>query len=178
MKPPRSTFFTPRVHRCPTVESSSRAQTAVAVARVSWGCLLIVLPLGLIRTLGLPSDRRAIATIRVLGLRHLVQAAVVGGSGRRIRVGALVDLLHGVSMLLLASFDAPRRRAALLDATVAFGFGAGGVIVGTEDSSASANGLSNFRRAYLRGGKQALQSSQNVNVNLTSGLCCGARIKE
>jgi len=143
VKPPRSTFFTPRVHRCPNVESSSRAQTAFVVARVSWGCLLLVLPLRLVRTLGLPSDRRAIATIRVLGLRHLVQAAVVGGRGRRIRVGALVDLLHGVSMLLFARFDAPRRRAALLDATVAFGFGAGGLIVGTGDSSALANGIRN-----------------------------------
>ena len=143
MRPPQSTFFTPRVRRCPNVEFSSRAQTAFAVARVSWGCMLLVLPLRLVRTLGLPSDRRAIATIRVLGLRHLVQAAVVGDRGRRIRVGALVDLLHIVSMLLLARFDVPRRRAALFDATVAFGLGAGGLIVGTQDPSALANGIRN-----------------------------------
>ena len=67
------------------------------------------------------------ATMRVLGLRHLVQAAVVGGRGQHVRGGALVDLLHGVSMLLLACIDTRRRKAALLDAGVAFAFAAGGL---------------------------------------------------
>jgi len=34
------------------------------------------------------------------------------------------------------------------------------------------------RRVYLRRGERTQQSSRNVNVNLTSGLCCGARIEE
>jgi len=132
-----TTTFTPEVCH-PKTESSTSAQTAFVAARVSWGCLLLVVPSGLIGPLGLSSDRRAMTTMRVLGLRHLVQAAAVEGRGQRVRGGVLVDLLHGVSMLLLACFDARRRKAALLDACVAFAFAAGGLTTRTGDVGASA----------------------------------------
>ena len=132
MKPSSSTALTPGVGR-PKTEPSTPAQTAFVVARVSWGCFLLVVPPGLTGALGLSSDRRAMTTMRVLGLRHLVQAAVVGGRGQQVRVGALVDLLHGVSMLLLACIDTQRRKAALLDAGVAFAFAAGGLTTRTGD---------------------------------------------
>ena len=137
MKPPCNTTLTRRVRRL-EAESLTPAQTAFVAARVSWGCLLLVVPPGLTGALGLSSDRRAMATMRVLGLRHLVQAAVVGGRGQHIRSGALVDLLHGVSMLLLARIDTRRRKAALIDASVAFAFAAGGLTTRTWDVGASA----------------------------------------
>ena len=65
VKPPSSTMLTQRVRCGPAAESPSRTQTVLAVGRVSWGCLLLVVPPGLTRTLGLPSDRRAIAVMRV-----------------------------------------------------------------------------------------------------------------
>ena len=124
--------------RRPEAQSLTPAQTAFVAARVSWGCLLLVVPPGLTGALGLSSDRRAMTTMRVLGVRHLVQAAVVGGRGQHVRGGALVDLLHGVSTLLLACIDTRRRKAALLDAGVAFAFAAGGLTKRTGDVGASA----------------------------------------
>ena len=128
-------------------------------------------PLRLARTLGLPFDRRALATIRVLGLRHLVQAAVVGERGRRIRFGVLVDLLHGASMLLLAKLDAPTRRAALCRPRVAFGFGAGGLIVGPNNPPQWRAGIHTHLAAPTsEGTSEPCKSSRNANVNLMSAL--------
>lgn len=126
--------------RSSSTELSSRGQGALAVARVSWGGLLIVMAPRLARWVGHPPDRRAAVVMRVLGFRHIVQAAVVARRPRYLGVGALLDLLHGISMLGLAAFDGPRRRAALLDATVAFGFAAGGRAVVQRSVGASADG--------------------------------------
>ena len=125
MKPPRNTSS--GIGGYQETEPSIPAHLALSKVRVSWGCFLLVLPSGLTRAVGLPSDKRFMETMRVLGLRHLVQAAVVGGRSRRALVGVLVDLIHGTSMLLLACVDTRRRRAALLDACVAFSFAAGGL---------------------------------------------------
>ncbi len=81
-------------------------------------------------------DGRAAVVVRVLGARHLLQAAVVSvaqgsappGSPRSStvhRIGAVVDALHCASMVLLAAADVGRRRAALADAAVAGLFAAG-----------------------------------------------------
>lgn len=103
-----------------------RARSALAVVRAGWGCFLVVVTPGMLRALGLPWDGRAIVVMRVLGVRQLAQA-VICRRGRFLRVGALVDSLHAMSMLLLASTDVQRRRAALLDATVASGFAVAGL---------------------------------------------------
>lgn len=138
MNLPSSTMFTPQVRRYPEAASSNQAQRAFVTARVSWGCLLLVGPPGLTGALGLSSDRRAMTTMRVLGFRHLVQAAVVRGRGQHVRGVALVDLLHGLSMLLFACIDTRRRKPALLDAGVAFAFAAGGLTMRPGDIDASA----------------------------------------
>ena len=115
--------------------------------------------------------------MRVLGLRHLVQATVVGGRGRRVRSGALVDLIHGTSMLLLACIDTQRRRAALVDAGVAFAFAAGGVTAARENVGAFAECNRNCPHVFRQTKRQdAPKSSRNVNVNLTSALTFSARI--
>ena len=82
------------------------------------------------RVLALRLDGPAQMVVRVLGGRHLLQAALVGGSqyGRRSGLlhgaAATVDLLHAASMVLLAAVDERRRKAAALDAAVAGVFGA------------------------------------------------------
>jgi hypothetical protein len=118
----------------------------LTAARAGWGGLLILAASRLNWSFGPPSDRRALVVMRVLGLRHLLQAAVVHQRGRYSRVGALFDLVHGLSMLSLAVLDKPRRKAALLDATVAFGFAAAGSAVESKTVGASADANCILRR--------------------------------
>jgi hypothetical protein len=69
--------------------------------------------------LGRPATRSEAAAVRALGARHVTQAALVTAVPRSAVAGRVVDLAHLASMLLLAAVDRPRRRAALLSATVA-----------------------------------------------------------
>ena len=106
-----------------TVDSrtdGSRQQTALLLFRTGWAILLIGFPRRFMPSLGLPENGLGATVVRVLGLRHLVQAgAQVGGGSRARRLGVVVDFTHGTSMLLLGGVDARRRRATLLDAAVA-----------------------------------------------------------
>ncbi|MCY0904151.1 hypothetical protein [Arthrobacter sp. H14-L1] len=107
------------------------------LSRAGYGTVQLVAPNLLSeRVAGLQLDGRATAVVRVLGARHLLQAAVVSvvqgsappGSPRASaahRLGSAVDALHAASMVLLAAADAKRRRAALTDAVVAGVFAAG-----------------------------------------------------
>jgi hypothetical protein len=103
------------------------------VTRAAYGAALLAVPSRILRAYGGdPADGPAVAAARVLGGRHLVQAALVGsdpGPVRRVG-GAVVDLLHAASMFALARMDAPRRRPALIDGSVAAAFGVLGAAAG------------------------------------------------
>jgi hypothetical protein len=76
--------------------------------------------------LGHPADDVTVAAYRVLGARQVVQALLTratGGPGSRRLAGAL-DVLHAGSMVLIALFDPPRRRAAVIQCVVASTFAA------------------------------------------------------
>jgi hypothetical protein len=64
--------------------------------------------------------------VRVLGTRHLVQAAVTARAPGALvlRAGAQVDLAHAASMLALGAAGRPLRRAQLADGLVAAVFAA------------------------------------------------------
>ena len=65
----------------------------------------------------LPS-RRACRVAQVLGIRHLIQAALTAAAPGRavLALGGQVDAVHAASMLLLAAVSRAGRRAALTDA--------------------------------------------------------------
>ncbi|SBT45795.1 hypothetical protein [Micromonospora narathiwatensis] len=93
------------------------------LGRLAWGATLIVAPRRLLRRWGHPSGL-AVGTLRVLGVRHLAQAAV---TLRRpvpmvLAAGAAADLLHAATALALAAVDRRQRRIALLDAAIAGGW--------------------------------------------------------
>jgi hypothetical protein len=85
------------------------------------GGVLLVAPRRLLRRLGVPPDSATLVTARVLGARHLAQAAALRRRQDRAAVGlgATTDVLHGASMLALAKLSRPHRRAALASALAA-----------------------------------------------------------
>jgi hypothetical protein len=73
---------------------------------------------------------RARRLTRVLGARHLVQAALTSGpapGAARLAIGAAVDLTHAASMAGLAAADRSLRRATLADALIETMFAASGL---------------------------------------------------
>ncbi len=95
-------------------------------ARAGWGTLLVARPdLGL-QMLGAPDTSGPAPTVlRILGARHLAQAAVELARGPAWRrPGAVVDVLHATTSVLFAALDREWRRAALTDATIATLFAA------------------------------------------------------
>ena len=84
------------------------------------GAVLLLAPGRLLRGVGDPGDRRARLAARVLGARHLGQAALLAATGRRTtRFGAAVDGLHAASMVPLGLAVPLHRRAAMASGAVA-----------------------------------------------------------
>lgn len=110
--------------------------TGLAVGRAGWGTALVTAPHLLLRGVGGrgAADDRAVAVARVLGVRHLVQAALTSAvPGRRVLLaGCAGDLAHAASMLALARWDPGRRRVALVDAVLALGWGTASWVAATE----------------------------------------------
>ena len=95
---------------------------AVPLARAGYGAALLCAPGPMIRACtGQVPSLRARRVARVLGLRHLAQAAVTAwapGLGL-VAAGAAIDVCHAVSMLALAAASRPLRRAELADGLAA-----------------------------------------------------------
>lgn len=101
----------------------------VEVARASWGLTLLLAPRQVLRPLRLATnDDRATGVTRVLGARHLVQAALSGvqPSPEILAAGIWVDRVHALTAATLAALDPRRRRGALVDAGVATAWAAFG----------------------------------------------------
>ncbi|MFU8871789.1 hypothetical protein [Micromonospora sp. SL4-19] len=103
--------------------SPAPAWRTSAFARLAWGTTLILAPRRVLRRWGRASGL-AVGTLRVLGVRHLAQAAVT--LRRPVPVvlvaGAAADLLHASTALALAAVDRRQRRIALRDAAIAGGW--------------------------------------------------------
>jgi hypothetical protein len=95
---------------------------AVPLARAGYGAALLCAPGPVIRACtGQVPSPRARRVARVLGIRHLAQAAITAwapGPGL-VAAGAAIDVCHAASMLALAAANRPLRRAGLADALAA-----------------------------------------------------------
>ena len=95
---------------------------AVPLARAGYGAALLCAPGPVIRACtGQVPSLRARRVARVLGARHLAQAAITAwapGPGL-VAAGAAVDVCHALSMLALAAVHQPLRRAELGDGLAA-----------------------------------------------------------
>ena len=101
------------------------------VVRACYGGLLLAAPRRVLTACTREqASPRALGVVRVLGARHLLQAALTGGPlsargpsgeippGRALLAGSGVDTMHAASMIGLALAHRPLRRAALADAVL------------------------------------------------------------
>jgi hypothetical protein len=99
-------------------------------ARATYGAALVLMPGPVIwlATGQLPS-KRARRVAQVLGIRHLIQAALTAAAPEPavLATGGRVDAVHAASMLLLAAVSRAGRRAALTDALTEAAFAAAGL---------------------------------------------------
>jgi hypothetical protein len=101
------------------------ALRAFSLTRACYGAVLLCAPGAVIGWCsGQPASTRARTMARVLGSRHVIQAAVTAGPPNALvlRVGAQVDVAHAASMFALGAVIRPVRRAPLADGLVAFVF--------------------------------------------------------
>lgn len=98
---------------------------ALELVRGCWGASELLIPGRVVRDMvGHPADDRARIVSRILGARHLAQAALTAkGDAVAHLLGGAVDLTHSASMVLLALVDRRRRREAATSATIALAFG-------------------------------------------------------
>ena len=99
-----------------------RLRLLVPLARAGYGAALLCVPGPMIGVVtGKPPSRRARQVARVLGVRHLAQAAVtaLNPGPEVVAVGVVVDLLHAASMFAFAAVVPDLRDAELADALAA-----------------------------------------------------------
>ncbi len=100
------------------------AQLAVAGARAAWGLALVAVPGPMVRLAGGEDSARARGVARVLGARHVAQAALVGAGWGPATwpLGPAADAAHAATAVALAVADRRWRRVGAIDATVAGAF--------------------------------------------------------
>ena len=92
----------------------------VSAGRACYGLVLLAVPAQVITVAGTRPSKQSCRVARVLGVRHLVQAAVSGRAGRGgLAAGAAVDSVHAASMLVMAVMLPRLRRAELADGSIA-----------------------------------------------------------
>jgi hypothetical protein len=100
-------------------------------ARACYGATLLVAPGTVIRAVTRrPAGSRTCAVVRLLGARHVLQAAATTAAGAGtgpLGLGAAIDLTHAASMAGLALADRQVRRLALTDAAIETSFAAAGL---------------------------------------------------
>jgi hypothetical protein len=101
---------------------AGRLRLLVPLARAGYGAALLCAPGPIIGVVtGRPPSRRARQVARVLGVRHLAQAAItaLNPGPEVVALGVVVDLLHAASMFAFAAVAPDLRRAELADALAA-----------------------------------------------------------
>lgn len=95
---------------------------AIELIRAGWGGVLLTAPAEVLSHIhGVRVDRKAIVVTRILGARHLAQAALSGvNPGPEVlAAGVWVDTVHSATALGLAVVDRRRARGGVADAAVA-----------------------------------------------------------
>lgn len=92
------------------------------LVRGVWGAALLLAPRHVLRRVhGAPVDGPGVSVLRILGVRHLVQACAVTlrPTGRILLLAAAVDLSHCLSAVPLVTTDTAYRRAGVVETGLA-----------------------------------------------------------
>jgi hypothetical protein len=100
---------------------SPGARTALTAARITWGAVLLASPDRVLAKCPDPVPGYARVAVRLLGVRQLVEGAVLARHPRRPppEWSIAIDALHGLSMLALAALRPGLRPAAVRSAASA-----------------------------------------------------------
>jgi hypothetical protein len=127
-------------------ERSVRVQLRfIEIVRGLWGAALLAAPRLVLSSIHrVDADRKAVVVTRILGARHLTQAALSGinPSPEVIATGTWVDGVHSLTAFGLAAVDPRRARAALSDAVIA----AAWALLGAHDLTTGATPPPNHQR--------------------------------
>jgi hypothetical protein len=109
--------------------ADTKQYRSIEILRGAWGVALLAIPdriLGAVH--GLRIDTRSRTVARILGARHLTQAALSGyrPSPEVLAMGVWVDTVHALTALGLAAGDHRRIRAGLADTAIAATWAAAG----------------------------------------------------
>ena len=112
-----------------TTPADTKQYRSIEVLRGAWGVALLAAPdriLGAVH--GLRIDTRSRIIARILGFRHLTQAALSGyrPSPEVLAMGVWVDTVHALTAVGLAAVDHRRIRAGLVDTAIAATWAAAG----------------------------------------------------
>ena len=110
-----------------TRDDDGRQVRTTAAVRAAWATVLLLMPERLLSAAaGRPIPAPAVMVVRVLGLRHLLQAGVAAAlpTGPVTGLGALVDTAHASSCVAVAAWSPRWRRAVLIDLLVETAFAA------------------------------------------------------
>ncbi len=110
--------------------SPSRGLRALIGVRAVVGTALLIAPGPVLRRVAaVPVDRPARMFARILGARHVAQAAITvrHHTPEWLLGGASVDAAHAATMIVLAARDPGRRRLALMNVGSAAMFAAAGL---------------------------------------------------
>ena len=106
---------------------------AVIAIRAATGCGLLLFPESIVSAIEPRGrvDRATVIAARVLGARHLAEAAVLADrpSPGVLFGGAAIDAIHAASMVAVARLSPTHRRPALASAGSAAGFAAVGAVL-------------------------------------------------
>jgi hypothetical protein len=94
----------------------------IELARAGWGAALLLAPRQVLEQVHhVHVDRKSLIVARILGARHLSQAALsgIGPSPDVLALGIWADCAHAATALTFAALDPSRARAALTDAAIA-----------------------------------------------------------
>ena len=97
----------------------------IEIVRLGYGVAQLIAPRAILNTLDRDDDAHATQVgLRILGVRNVLQAIVLLSKPNWRRGGAIVDLVHAVTMVLLAIRSRKHRTAGALSAALSTIFAA------------------------------------------------------